>query len=426
MTTYLDAARHTATWLIDVAERTPEGWYWVEKPGVAKVEAGVGWGTGGPSLFFVELYRTAGDDRWLEPTLEAEGWMGAHLDELSREWAGCGLLTGVGGWPVFAAELATATGDDGHRELGRRTVELIASRATRDQDGLHWHGYTEMLWGTSGIGCLLLRQGRDVLGDRAVNMAVEAGDWVLRQAAPVGPDGLRWTIGPAYDAEHPDPLRYIPGFAHGAAGIGFFLARLAEVTGEQRFARAARKAANWIVSTARSEGGILHAYHHQPGGEDVYSCGWCYGPPGLGWLFRQLDILDPDPKWRDLTRAAARADTTSGIPEQRFPGFWDNVARCCGSAGVAEWFLDLHALEGGEEDLAFARRMVDDLLTRAIRDERGMRWSNYEHRNEEPHLPPEPTYLQGASGIGSTLCRLDRHLRGDRWVVGWPHAPRWT
>jgi hypothetical protein len=38
---------------------------------------------------------------------------------------------------------------------------------------------------------------------------------------------------------------------------------------------------------------------------------------------------------------------------------------------------------------------------------------NYEHRNEDPHLPAEPTYLEGASGIARTMCRLDGELRAN-------------
>lgn len=125
-------------------------------------------------------------------------------------------------------------------------------------------------------------------------------------------------------------------------------------------------------------------------------------------------------------RRAARADRGSGIPERREPGSWDNGARCCGSAGVAEFFLDLHRLEGRPDDLAFAVTMADDLLGRAITGETGTRWPNYEFRKtEQPDLPPETGYLQGAPGIGSTLLRLHRHLAGDPWTVRWPHAPAW-
>jgi lantibiotic modifying enzyme len=255
-----------------------------------------------------------------------------------------------------------------------------------------------------------------------LELASRAGDWLLHQAEDA-PEGIRWSLGPAYVAAHPDDERRFPNFAHGAAGIGFFLARLAEQTGEARFLEASLAATAWIMTTLRLGDDTCAAFHHTPGDTERFTLGWCHGPPGLGWLFRQLELTTGSAEWRPWLRRAARADRTSGLPARLEPGFWDNVARCCGSAGVAEFFLDLHRLEGDPDDLAFARTIVDDLLDRAIRDDAGRRWSNYEHRNEVPHLPPETTYLQGAPGIGSTLLRMHRHLAGDPWIVRWPHAP---
>jgi lantibiotic modifying enzyme len=182
----------------------------------------------------------------------------------------------------------------------------------------------------------------------------------------------------------------------------------------------------WVLTTTRTDNETCAAFHDEPDATDLYTLGWCHGPPGLAWTFRQLELCTGEEEWRTWIRRAARADRLSGIPEQREPGFWDNVGRCCGSASVAEFFLDLHQLEGRDDDLEFARLMVDDLLTRAIADENGMRWSNYEYRDPEPNLPPETTYMQGAAGIGSTLLRMHRHLSGDNWVVSWPHAPSWS
>jgi hypothetical protein len=187
----------------------------------------------------------------------------------------------------------------------------------------------------------------------------------------------------------------------------------------------ARTGMMWVLSTARTENDTCAAFHDEPEGTDLYTLGWCHGPPGLAWTFRQLELCTGDTEWRTWIRRASRAVRQSGIPEQREQGFWDNVCRCCGSAGVAEFFLDLHQLEGLDDDLSFARLIMDDVMERAIVDETGMRWSNYEYRSPDPNLPPETTYMQGASGVGSTLLRLHRHLSGDRWAVRWPHAPNW-
>lgn len=425
---YLAAAERTGDWLLATAERTQHGWFWPVQPGVsAEVNASFGWGTAGPVMFFVEAFRTTSDQRWLEAARMGARWMDAHLDEATKEWAGCGLLNGVGGWAVVLHELAAAAGDQDAAEQARRVLQTVADHATVTAGGVHWHDLTEMVWGTAGIGCLMLTLGADYLGPPATELAVRAGDWLLTQAE-AAPRGIRWGLGRGYEADVPEDRhrRRFPNFAHGAAGIGFFLARLAQVTGEQRFAGASLAATEWIMTTVRTGQDTCAAFHHDPGGTELFTLGWCHGPPGLGWLFRQLELTTGSKDWRTWLRRAARADLLSGIPARREPGFWDNVARCCGSAGVAEFFLDLHRLEGDPGDLAFAVTMIDDILDRAIHDENGMRWSNYEFRVAEPDLPPETTYMQGAPGIGSTLLRLHRHLAGDPWTVRWPHAPAWT
>ncbi|HEX8917468.1 MAG TPA: lanthionine synthetase LanC family protein [Chloroflexota bacterium] len=423
---YKAAADLVGEWLLGTVRRGPTGWSWPAQPDVSSDASPTLYnGIAGPLLFFVEAYRTDGDKRWLEAARGAASWMSHHLAQTASGWAGCGLFTGIGGWAVVLDELASVSGDDGIRQQAATVVAAIMDRAAEAEGGRQWHELTEIIWGTAGIGCILLTIGRDYQGNQALELAARAGDWLISRAEEVPTGGVRWSLGEGFHRRRPGPDPHFPNFAHGTAGISFLLARLAQETDEERFLEAATGGAEWILSIVRTDDDTCAAYHHEPDGVDLYTLGWCHGPPGLAWLFRQLEITTGDASWRTWLRRAARTDRISGIPEQKEPGFWDNVARCCGSAGVAEFFLDLHRLEGQDDDLAFAQTLVDDLLKRAIVDEAGMRWSNYEYRKDEPHLPPETGYMQGASGIGSTLLRLHRHLNGDHWTVRWPHAPEW-
>ena len=106
---YLAAAERTGDWLLATANRTPQGWSWPVQPGVSdQVDPGLGWGTAAPVMFFVEAFRTTGAERWLSAAQEGTRWMDAHLDAAAADWAGCGLLTGIGGWAVVLHELAAA------------------------------------------------------------------------------------------------------------------------------------------------------------------------------------------------------------------------------------------------------------------------------------------------------------------------------
>ena len=86
---YLEAAQQTGDWLLATAERGPQGWCWPVQPGVsAEVNPGLGWGTAAPAMFFVEAFRTTGDERWLQAAQEGARWMDTHLDGAATECTG--------------------------------------------------------------------------------------------------------------------------------------------------------------------------------------------------------------------------------------------------------------------------------------------------------------------------------------------------
>jgi len=437
---YRTAARQVADWLISVASEELGGVTWLAQPGVsAAAEPSMGWGALGPMVFFADAYRTAGDASSLEMAERGLRWLRAKIGCEGQDMPP-GLFTGLAGSAVVFSEMERV-GADVTADLAR-VFELLAGAAERTEAGVNWQETTEVLWGTAGIGFVLLSIGRHVMGDYALELAAQAGDWLLAVAHRT-PDGLRWDPGEGPSREYPY-LREIwfPNFAHGTAGIAAYLARLGAATSDQRYLDAARLAATWILTTCRTDGDTCAARHHEPSAHPgdigigpvrapdddapMYTMGWCHGPPGLGWFFRELHVATGEPIWAEWVARTARGIRRSGIPERREPGFWDNVGRCCGSAGVTEYFLDLHQWRNDPGDLAFAVEIVDDLLQRAIVDDDGMRWSNVEFRADPPDLPPETTFFQGASGIGSTLLRLARQLEGDMSAVWWPHAPDWS
>jgi lantibiotic modifying enzyme len=437
---YRAAARQVADWLGFVAIEEDRGVTWRAVPGSPSApEPSLGWGALGPMVFFADGYRTVGDGTWLELADRGASWLRGRLASPGPDMPP-GLFTGLAGFAVVFNELARLGA--GVTEDQARVFELLAGAAATAGSGVNWSETTEVLWGTAGIGFVLLSIGRQVIGDRALDLAVRAGDWLLAVAYHTR-EGIRWDLGEGVAREYPQGREvWFPNFAHGTAGIAAFLARLGAVTNDERYVAAARRAAAWILTTCRTDGDTCAAHHHdlaiyrgdvgigpvRAGGDEspMYTMGWCHGPPGLGWFFRELQLATGDPAWAQWIARTARAVRGSGIPERREPGFWDNVGRCCGSAGVAEYFLDLHTWREDPGDLAFAATMADDLLDRAIVDEHGMRWSNVEFRADPSALPPETTFFQGASGIGSTLLRLSRHLEGDRSAIRWPHAPDWS
>jgi len=103
------------------------------------------------------------------------------------------------------------------------------------------------------------------------------------------------------------------------------------------------------------------------------------------------------------------------VPERRYPGFWDNVAQCCGTAGVLELALDRYQASTDPDWLSWAGVLADDLLAHAVpvngADDAALTWSNVEHRRPDPVLPPEPGWMQGTAGVAAALLRTARLVR---------------
>ena len=156
---------------------------------------------------------------------------------------------------------------------------------------------------------------------------------------------------------------------------------------------------------------------------DLFYLGWCHGPVGTSRLWYQLAKTTNDKAWMDWVFKSARALQTSGIPESPTPGFWNNVSQCCGSAGVAQFFLDLYTITKDATYLQFSKKMSADLLARGTRDEKGLRWVQAEHRVRPELLIAQTGYMQGAAGIGMWLLRLDAAEQNRPAFVKFPDSP---
>jgi hypothetical protein len=135
---------------------------------------------------------------------------------------------------------------------------------------------------------------------------------------------------------------------------------------------------------------------------DEYTWNWCHGPAGTLALFEALDAAgvadvagEPPAAW---VARCVHSLRTCGIPERRYPGFWDNDGRCCGTAGVGAAVLP--------HDRDFALALADDLVARAYVEGDRSYWRFVEHRNDEPLLPPGVGWMQGAAGIAGFLFEL--------------------
>ncbi len=253
--------------------------------------------------------------------------------------------------------------------------------------------------------------GAGELADRAITVLLEER---LETSS-----GLDWEFIPARFQR--DVHGQMPNWSHGLAGVAGALAAAGVGLRRPDLVQAARLGAEHLVTLADTDDGGMRVPHVIPeqDGLDLYTYTWCHGPAGTSLLFAALGhagIVEVAGRSAyEWERACLRSLRQSGLPARRYPGFWDNDGRCCGTAGVGDVVLNLWQRDGHDDDLAFALTLADAVVDRAIRDrDGGAYWRFVEHRNAEPLLPPGVGWMQGAAGIAAYLFRVARVLEQGR------------
>jgi lantibiotic modifying enzyme len=408
---YRQVACDAWRWIQSTALSTDKGVAWPSTPGATAVSADLYSGASGIVLFGLEAYSATKDETYLAGARRGADYLLKCLEEEKET----GLYEGLAGIGFTLQETQKATGQAQYGEGAKRCVELLRWRAQKAGRGIEWNGATDIISGSAGTGLFLLYAARELHDDSARELAVAAGRRLIELGRPAA-GGTKWAMSPQVP-------QMMPNFSHGTAGIAYFLATLYLETRKQEFLDAALAGAKYLQAVAKTEGDACLIFHHEPRGEDLFYLGWCHGPAGTARLFYQLYQATNDRQWLDWVKRSARALMQSGIPERRPPGFWNNVGQCCGSAGVAEFLLDMHRVTNERAYLALCRRLTDDLLQRAAHDDKGMRWVQAEHRVKPDLLLAQTGYMQGAAGIGMWLLHLDAFERGQKKRIILPDCP---
>jgi len=327
---------------------------------------------------------------WVDtcPGVAGDAAEGSHADG--------SLYNGLAGTATSLQVWAAATGDDLAAAAAQRALAILGQAAV---DPSRPPRLDDLLTGTAGWLLALLRatplplDGIARLSDRLVSAAIPAGD------------GYDWRMGQGVPS-------VFTGYSHGAAGICAALAQAAAPLNRPELLDLARAGAARLLAIGRQTDGSVvlpRLLNESPAAGPSF--GWCHGPTGTLRLFRLLDRLDPGGGWADAVDGCRRAVRSSGLPTRRWPGFWDNVGQCCGTAGVGEMALDAYQETEDPQWLSWSVELADDVLALSRSDSDGRYWQNVEHTRTPAELPPRSGWAMGASGVGSWLLRLDRVRR---------------
>jgi lantibiotic modifying enzyme len=323
-----------------------------------------------------------------------------------------GLYSGIAGVGWLYLELYRITGEQVYREKAQSAVAQLLARQINLEGSALWDDSNDIMSGAAGTGLFLLRAAEDLKVERCLTMAKRAGNYLISQATTT-PTGLKWRINES------TPQLY-PNFSHGTAGVAYFLLRLSEATGEVSYLQAGLGGIQEMEAIAEVEtkGNSCKWYHHEGDGEDLWYVGWCHGPAGTARLFYQFSKLNKLPRWSKWVERSANWLIASGIPNpaKAINGYW-NESICCGTAGVADFLLDLYRTTGRKEYLQAAEKMAAHLVQAATSSGGGYCWIQAEHRTMADKKDAQTGYAQGAAGFGLFFLKLSRAQRGV--PIGW-------
>ncbi len=94
---------------------------------------------------------------------------------------------------------------------------------------------------------------------------------------------------------------------------------------------------------------------------------------------------------------------------------------------IGQYFIDLarhdRALAGGLEPNAMVNRVSSNTLSRATKDEQGLRWVQAENRTQPENLVAQTGFMQGAAGVGTYFLQRHALESRKRWITPFPDTP---
>jgi lantibiotic modifying enzyme len=434
MSSYEETIAKTEAFIDQQRIESPQGFTWRRAPDAGPAHT-LYHGSAGVILFYLELYRFSGDAEHLTKATQGGLDLVAYVNDkaANEQFLTIGLHSGWPGYVFVLYELYKATDDVRFRDAAIVCLDRIIAQSNEIGAGIGWiepipfadiTGITgereiiDLSVGAAGAGLVLLYAHRQGLSPDALSLARQTADRLL-EVAEETPDGLRWLM--MVDMAFPFTA---PNFAHGGAGVGYFLADLYSETHHQPYLDAAVSAAEYVASrTHPQEHGFLVCHTEEEKPASTFYLGVCHGPAGTGRLMYLLNELTSDNRWMDWLEQNFEGLVSTGAPETRSSGLWQNLGQCCGDAGIGDYALFLYKATQKAEYLSFAQRIADHMTTQSTVSGFGCCWDQAEHRSRPDFTEQQTGYMQGAAGIGSFLLHLEGVRSGRDPKIIMPDVP---
>jgi lantibiotic modifying enzyme len=391
-------------------------------------------GSAGIIAFYLELFLATQDETHRNTALAAGDDLLAYVQKQAEaeKFITCGFFSGWPGYVFTLNELYKISGDKKYLTGAELALARLTAQASELGSGIGWvepipfsditgiKGERELIdfsVGAAGAGLIYTYAHRNGFGADALERAIQTADRLL-EVGEETPDGTSWLM--MVDMAF---LFTAPNFAHGSAGVGYFFADLYKDTQDQRYLDAAISAADYVMTkTFEQDQGFLVCHNEEEDPARTFYLGVCHGPAGTGRLMFLLSELTGDKKYFVWLEKNFLGLESTGAPEIRSRGLWQNHGQCCGDAGIGDYALYLFNETKNPHYLEFAQRVATHMVDVAD-PSKGLSWDQAEHRGQPDFLEKQTGYMQGAAGIGSFLVHLGTTLKEKPVKLVMPDTP---
>ncbi len=427
----LEIARQCENWVDTQIAPTENGAIWkfsLDLP--KKHKHNFYYGSAGIIIFYLELFANDPRPHYRDRILQA-------ADELLAFAKGPTVLGPgwAGGFPGIAFVLTAVSrfsGDTKYADGARLVFEKLMAQSQPIGNGVGWLRKVpfftqykeprELLdsdMGATGAGMTLVWAAENGVHSKAKEWAIQVADRLIEVGETMA-QGTRWNM------TEPAINWHTPNFSHGAGGVGYFMTRMFQLTGNETYLETAISAAHYLQSIeVKQTKGVLVPHG---GEENLFYLAHCHGPAGTGKLFYLLTEVTGDKKWQESMHSQMDGLLSVGAPETRGAGYWNNISQCCGDAGVGDYALHLYDNSNNaahkQKYLGLAQRVALELIMRSTVEEDKRYWVQAEHRTAPEFLQAQTGFMQGAAGVGSFFLHLSRVLTDKPTVkISLPNSP---
>lgn len=338
-------------------------------------------GSSGIALLLCALAGATGNDEYLKTATRCGTWLWETEPIVPRREAMPGLYFGEAGPALLYLMLHCATKDalwlDRCNEMATR-LDTISVRSP------------DLMTGLAGVGLFHLMRWHIDRCDSTLDAADRCARVLLARREP---DRLIWRMPEDFDLL--SRQEYL-GFAHGSAGIGYFLAEHALASGHEASRAMSHQLADWIIELAHPALGDGSGVYWTATETSERSSGtnWCHGAPGMARFLMKAHATTNDPSHLESAMRAARM-TAAG-------GSWIGTSQCHGLAGNIEVLIDAALQTNQPSFLEQARLLTENLVS--YRMDGG--WPSDERSKRCPDL------MIGEAGIAAAFLRMAKPISG--------------